>query len=296
MWHKKYIAVDWGTTNRRAWLIDTDGNVAAEFKDQLGIMSVPRDGFEAAVAQIREQLGDYPMLLAGMIGSDRGWRQASYIACPADRLSLAAGVLWVQPGRTGIVPGVCQTEGHADVMRGEEVQVMGAQAIAGLPGDAMICHPGTHSKWIRLSNGRIGHFQTAMTGEIFNLLLSHSVLAPQMVGDVTDNEDFQAGLNDARNGAPLLSALFAVRARHLLQQISRTSASYASGLLIGSDVNAGLQLSQGNRHITLIGRPDLCSLYASAIAGAGCTSSFIDGSVAFRAGIDAILRDIDIEQ
>lgn len=296
MWHKKYIAVDWGTTNRRAWLVDTDGNVAAEFKDHLGITSVPRDGFEAAVADIRDQLGDYPMLLAGMIGSDQGWRQAGYIPCPADRRSLAAGILWVQPGRTGIVPGVCQTEGHADVMRGEEVQVVGAQAIGGLPSDAMICHPGTHSKWIRLNNGRISHFQTAMTGEIFNLLQSHSVLAPQMVGDVTDNEDFQAGLNDARNGAPLLSALFAVRARHVLQQISAASASYASGLLIGSDVNAGLQLSQGNRHITLIGRPDLCGLYASAIAGAGCTSSFIDGSAAFRAGLDAILRDIDTEK
>lgn len=290
MWHANYIAVDWGTTNRRAWLIDRNGQVTSEFEDHLGLISVPQDGFDAAAADIRHQLGDHPMLLAGMVGSNKGWRQAGYVPCPADAKSLAAGVLWVEPMRTGIIPGVCQTEGHADVMRGEEVQVLGAQAIAELSPDALICHPGTHSKWIQLRHAQISAFQTAMTGEMFNLLREHSILSGQMSGDVTDNAAFQAGLKDARGGVPLLSALFAVRARYLLQALPLADASYASGLLIGSDVQAGLQRAQAGAQITIIGRPDLCQLYASAIAASGCTSSFVDGSAAFRAGIGSIIR------
>ena len=289
MWHANYIAVDWGTTNRRAWLIDSNNDVAGEFDDHLGLMSVPEGGFDAAAADIRKQLGDYPMLLAGMVGSDKGWHQAGYVPCPADAKSLAASVLWIEPMRTGIVPGVCQTEGHADVMRGEEVQVLGAQAIANVSPDAVICHPGTHSKWIQLRQGRISQFQTAMTGEIFNLLKAESILAEQMSGEVRDNAAFQAGLKDARDGVPLLSALFAVRARYLLQTMPLADASYASGLLIGNDVKAGLAQAQPDACITLIGRPDLCHLYASAIAAAGFTSTQVDGSEAFRAGVRSII-------
>ena len=75
-WRDGYIAVDWGTTNRRAYLIGADGHLADEFADDLGLMAVPPGGFDAAAAQIRERLGDRPMLLAGMVGSNRGWREA----------------------------------------------------------------------------------------------------------------------------------------------------------------------------------------------------------------------------
>ena len=289
MWHANYIAVDWGTTNRRAWLIDSKNDVAGEFDDQLGLMSVPEGGFEAAAADIRHQLGDYPMLLAGMVGSDKGWHQAGYVPCPADAQSIAASVLWIEPMRTGIVPGVCQIEGHADVMRGEEVQVLGAQIIAKLAPDAVICHPGTHSKWIQLQHGKISQFQTAMTGEIFSLLKTKSILADQMSGEVSNNASFQAGLKDAQDGVPLLGALFAVRARYLLQSLPLADAAYASGLLIGNDVKAGLAQAKADSCVTLIGRPDICHLYASAIAAAGFKSIHVDGSEAFRAGIRSII-------
>lgn len=292
MWHANYIAVDWGTTNRRAWLIGSNGEVESEFHDHLGLKSVPQGGFDSAAADIRRQLGDHPMLLAGMVGSDKGWRPAGYVPCPADARSLAASILWVEPMRTGIIPGVCQTEGHADVMRGEEVQVLGAQAITQLSPDAIICHPGTHSKWIHLKNARIGNFQTAMTGEIFDLLKTHSILAAQLGDDVNDNASFQEGLKDARDGVPLLNALFAVRARYLLQALPPADASYASGLLIGNDVMSGLTHAASGSHVTLIGRPDLCHLYARAIAASGCTSSFVDGGAAFRAGIGSIIRQM----
>ena len=216
MWRENYIVVDWGTTNRRAWLVDPDGNIPAEFADALGLMSVPPNGFETAVEDIRVKLGNYPMLLAGMVGSDKGWRQAPYLQCPVDAGMLADSILWVEKHRTGIVRGVCQVEGRTDVMRGEEVQVLGALAEDSISPDAYICHPGTHTKWIRLRHGKIDSFQTMMTGEIFNLLKSGRILSAQMATEVTADRSFQAGLGEIRAGTPLLSALFAVRSNYLL--------------------------------------------------------------------------------
>lgn len=290
MWRENYIAVDWGTTNRRAWLIDPGGNVANEFADALGLMSVPQNGFEVAVEDIRVKLGNYPMLLAGMVGSDKGWRKAPYLQCPVDAQMLADNILWVQRNRTGIVRGVCQVEGRADVMRGEEVQVFGALTEASLSDGAYICHPGTHTKWIRLQHGKIDSFQTMMTGELFNLLKTDSILADQMKAAVTADSAFQAGLDEIRAGIPLLSALFAVRARYLLDQGANAGASFASGLLIGSDVQAGISHAHPGEKIAIVGRSDLCRLYEIAIQQAGFECERIDGEQAFLAGIRTITR------
>jgi 2-dehydro-3-deoxygalactonokinase len=168
-WREGYIAVDWGTTNRRAYLIDASGRLVDTFADELGLMSVPEGGFDAAGAEIRQRLGERPMLLAGMVGSNRGWREAPYAPAPAGVEDLARAILWIEPGRTGIVPGVSQSGADgADVMRGEEVQVLGAVAAGHVPPDTLICHPGTHAKWIRMESGRITSFRTMMTGELFS--------------------------------------------------------------------------------------------------------------------------------
>lgn len=292
MWRGNHIAVDWGTTNRRAWLIDPKGEVCAEMADQMGLLSVSSGGFELAVADIRKKLGDYPMLLAGMVGSDKGWRKASYVNCPVDAQSLSGHILWVEPFKTGIIPGVCQIDGRADVMRGEEVQAMGAIDAASISPNAYICHPGTHAKWIRLRQGKIDSFQTMMTGEIFNLLKSSSILSAQMVSSPEADSAFQAGLDEIKAGIPLLSALFAVRARYLLGQSADTGASFASGLLIGSDVTAGLAHAHAAETISIVGRDDLCRLYEIAIQQAGYDCQLIDGEVAFLAGIRLIIQHL----
>ena len=290
MWRQNYIAVDWGTTNRRAWLIGAHGKVAGEFSDNLGLLSVPPAGFDSAVAEIRSKLGAYPMLLAGMVGSDKGWRKAPYLNCPADAQMLAGAIVWVEPLHTGIVPGVCQIEGRPDVMRGEETQAVGAVAEAWISADAYICHPGTHTKWITLKQGRIDSFQTTMAGEIFNLLKTSSILSAQMGAAVTVGSAFEAGLDEIRAGVPLLAALFAVRARYLLQHGEAAGASFASGLLIGSDVQAGLAQADAGEKVAIIGQSDLCQLYETAIGHAGFKSEVVDGSRAFLAGIRAIIR------
>jgi 2-dehydro-3-deoxygalactonokinase len=82
-WAEGFIAVDWGSTNRRAYRIDPSGARTDEFEDAKGVLSIASGGFPAAVAEIRERLGDLPLLLAGMIGSNRGWVEAPYVPCPA---------------------------------------------------------------------------------------------------------------------------------------------------------------------------------------------------------------------
>ena len=80
-WTDGFIAVDWGTTNRRAYRLDRCGQCARRVRGRQGVLSIAAGGFPAAVAEIRKRLGDHPLLLAGMIGSNRGWKEAPYVPC-----------------------------------------------------------------------------------------------------------------------------------------------------------------------------------------------------------------------
>jgi 2-dehydro-3-deoxygalactonokinase len=289
-----FIAVDWGTSNRRAWRIGTGGVVEQSFADGIGVLEVVAGAFDAEIARLRAVLGDLPMLLGGMVGSDRGWREVPYVPCPAGTADLAQGILWIDD-RTGIVPGVSQDRRDApDVMRGEETQIMGALASGVLPEDALVCLPGTHAKWVRLKAGRITGFATWMTGEIFALLQDHSILAPQLDGKAQPGPGFAAGVVASAEGDPL-GALFRIRAASALDAPMPDAPGYASGLLIGAEVRAGMALMHGEAPY-LIGRRDLCLLYATAIAQvrgeAVDASRVIDGEAAFRAGVAALIGEL----
>jgi len=291
-WAEGFIAVDWGTTNRRAYRLDSSGRCVDEFEDHLGVLSVPAGGFPAAVADIRERLGDYPLLLAGMIGSNRGWKEAPYVACPAGIDGIAGKLVWTGE-REAIVPGVSYVgDGRADVMRGEEVQLLGAAAAGLIDPTSFVCHPGTHNKWATLRDGRITEFRTVMTGELFNLLKEHSILSDLLQGDVQPNEAFKQGALQAIDEAALSADLFGVRAGVLLGQMSKEdAASYASGLLIGADVRIGLSIPT-SAQIAVIGRPELTRLYAAAIGQAGRETIELDGENCFLAGINGIAKRI----
>lgn len=284
-WSDGFIAVDWGTTNRRAYAIGPGGTRLGEMEDELGILSVPKGGFGDAVAAIRDRLGDRPMLLAGMIGSNRGWIEAPYVACPAGAAELAQAILWLEPDRIGIVPGLSWRDGgDGDVMRGEEVQLVGAIAAGLASPDAAICHPGTHNKWVRMRSGRVAAFRTVMTGELFNLLKEHSILADLLSSPVESGDAFEAGVRHGLEEGDLTADLFSVRARSLLGIRPREeAASYASGLLIGNDLRFGLGLS-GAGPVVAMGRPDLTRLYATALRIAGREAAEVDGEEAFVAG------------
>jgi 2-dehydro-3-deoxygalactonokinase len=291
-WADGFIAVDWGTTNRRAYLIDSAGKQAGEFEDSKGILSLSSGDFPAAIAEIRQKLGDKPLLLAGMVGSNRGWKEAPYVPCPATIDDVVAKLVWVGE-REAIVPGLSFVgDGRADVMRGEEVQLLGGVAAGMVDSNALVCHPGTHNKWTVLHQARIHSFRTVMTGELFSLLKEHSILADFLQAPVDDDEVFRNAARHAVFNESLPAELFSVRASVLLGQMKKEdAASYASGLLIGTDVRIGLAVPTGAQ-VVVMGRPELTRLYAAALAQANREAIELDGERCFVAGIQEIAKRI----
>jgi len=291
-WANGFIAVDWGTTNRRAYLIDSSGKRSDEFEDGKGVLSVPSGGFPAAIAEIRDKLGDKPLLLAGMVGSNRGWKEAPYVPCPAGVDELVSGLVWAGE-REAIVPGVSYIgDGRADVMRGEEVQLLGGVAAGLVDSNALVCHPGTHNKWTVLHQGKIQSFRTVMTGELFGLLKDHSILADLLKGPVEVDDVFKSAAKHAVFHESLPAELFSIRASVLLGQMKKEHApSFASGLLIGTDVRIGLTVPTG-AEVVVMARPELTRLYVAALAQADRQSVELDGEQCFLAGIHEIAKRI----
>jgi 2-dehydro-3-deoxygalactonokinase len=290
---KGFVAVDWGSTARRAYLLDPDGKIIDELEDDTGILSVPRERLGPEVEALAAHFGGAPMLMAGMIGSNRGLVDAPYVACPASLSDITAELTWLQPGRIAVVPGLSLLDGaRADVMRGEEIQALGLYAMGLAEGQTIVCHPGTHTKWIKLIDGTVAGFRTIMTGELFSLLKSHSILSDILGNPADAGPAFIDGVEQGRASGALGAELFGVRAGVLLGSMKAgDAASFASGLLIGNDVNVGLKGYDAGE-IVVLGRSSLTHLFAAAIEHCGRTTQQIDGAAAFTAGMHAIAERI----
>ncbi|MEA3108042.1 MAG: 2-dehydro-3-deoxygalactonokinase [Gammaproteobacteria bacterium] len=281
-----FIAVDWGTTNRRAYRIENGRATHVERSDR-GILAVHRDEFAGEAAALRSRWGDLPLLCVGMVGSRRGWREIPYVPTPASLSNLALGTIWVERDSVAITPGVSQlSPDRCDVMRGEEVQFLGAVAAGVAPAERLLCQPGTHSKWARVQAARIQDFSTAMTGELYSLLRQHSLLAEMLEGEAVIGPAFHDGVREGCKQT-LLSSLFGARAAQLLNvRPAGDGASFVSGLLIASDVRS--QLRGVNDDVYVIGDAPLGPLYAAAIAALGGRPHLIDSTAAFVAGVSNI--------
>ena len=240
-----WIAVDWGTSNLRVWAMGADGRVLAEAESDEGMGKLAPEGFEATLLRlIAPWLNEYPPVLAcGMVGSRQGWREAPYRAVPCtplDRAALIAAPTTDPRLHVTIAPGLMQAN-PADVMRGEETQIAGALRL--LPGyDGVLCLPGTHSKWAHVSAGEVVSFQTFMTGELFALLSTASVLRHGMQGSGWDDAAFDSAVADALSRPERLGArLFSLRAQGLIAGLTPDAArARLSGLLIGMELALSL--------------------------------------------------------
>ncbi|MFI5444846.1 2-dehydro-3-deoxygalactonokinase [Polaromonas sp. UC242_47] len=268
---KQLLALDWGTSSLRGALLDTQGQVLQERAFARGILTVAPGEFatvfEANFGDWMRATGTF-CLIAGMAGSQQGWKEATYCTCPAGFDEVAAHLAWITPRRIAIVPGLrCENEGGLDVMRGEEIQVFGALQLLGLQ-DGLLVLPGTHSKWVDVRAGQITHFATFMTGEFYALLRQHSILArtlPEGDGD-TDWEAFDQGVALAlRSHSSLLHTAFSVRTLSLFGRMAAASRpSYLSGLVIGEEIRTQC-LVTGDR-VILVGSDGLTQRYARALA------------------------------
>jgi 2-dehydro-3-deoxygalactonokinase len=288
-----WIAVDWGTSNLRAWAMAEDRAVAT-IAAPTGMGGLERHQFEPAlVAAIEPWLvGDRTtdVVACGMVGARQGWQEVPYVPVPTRPVVASAmqRVVTSDPGFTvSIVHGLSQTD-PADVMRGEETQIAGLLALeSGFTG--LACLPGTHSKWARIEDGRVVNFRTFMTGELFALLAKQSVLRHSM----NENEDLHETDFDeavravAESPADLSSLLFGIRAAGLVGGADAFDArSRLSGLLIGSEL-AAMQQGWSTSEVVLIGADQLADRYAGALKALGGRARSVDAQTCTLAGLVA---------
>ena len=288
------IGIDWGTSSFRAYRIGTSGILERRAREA-GILKVEGGDFAGTLAgAIDDWLAAeprLPVLAAGMVGSRQGWREVPYVPCPAGLPELAAGLLAVEAGdgRTvRLVPGLVRPggpDGFPDVMRGEETQILGDLAAGRGATDLCYVLPGTHSKWAWCRGGRITRFATYMTGEVYDVLVRHSILGRLMAQGEHDRAAFDRGLGRARESATappgrLLHDLFSARTLGLMAELEPTGiGSYLSGLLIGAELLSAAEVS-GTGAVVILGSSTLAPLYAHALAQAGLEVTIGDADAA----------------
>ncbi|TNV20774.1 2-dehydro-3-deoxygalactonokinase [Buttiauxella sp. B2] len=279
---ENYIAIDWGSTHLRAWLY-RNGQCVDSLQLPYGVSRLveqtAREVFDKYIQPWRKP-ETLPVVMAGMIGSDAGWQPVPYLACPVSLHELSAQLYEVAP-QVWIVPGLNTLR---NVMRGEETQLLGAMQLA--PASCYVL-PGTHSKWVRVANGVVNGFSTAMTGELHHVLMNHSLIGKGLPEQSEDPAAFQAGLQCGLDSPSLVTRLFEARALRVLGELAPDSVSeWLSGLLIGAEVAA----MDAVENVTLVGGESLCRRYRQVFEKAGVAVSEIAGDTAFQQGIRSILN------
>ncbi|CUH79078.1 2-dehydro-3-deoxygalactonokinase [Tropicibacter naphthalenivorans] len=268
MSNPEWVAVDWGTTHLRLWLMSAQGDVLERLDNAQGMGALAPVEFEQVLTGlIGDRLsGVTPVVVCGMAGARQGWQEAPYVPVPcvppgardAIRVTTADPRLDVY-----ILPGLSQAQ-PADVMRGEETQIGGF--ISQEPDfDGVLCLPGTHCKWAHISAREVVSFRTFMTGELFSLLGTQSVLR-HSVSDGWDADAFETAVNDAMaRPAGIGAELFSIRAAGLVHDQSPDVArARLSGLLIGLELAAARPYWLG-QEVVVLGADGLSDIYLNAL-------------------------------
>jgi 2-dehydro-3-deoxygalactonokinase len=286
------VAVDWGTSSFRGWLMSADGEVRAESRGGEGMLHCAGHGFAPALRDHLARLGapdGMPVLICGMAGARQGWAEAPYLKTPTRLDALHRGAIRIDTsGDVRILPGLAQARADwPDVMRGEETQLLGVIE----PGfSGLVCIPGTHSKWVKIERGHVVEFSTYMTGELFSVISQHSILAHALEtspSSPADNQPFREGLAIAlATPSGLTASLFRLRAAQLLGFEERADgAARLSGLLIGTEIADALHRHGPAPSLRLIGAGSLGRLYEAALTAQGCDVTSVDAEQASRLGL-----------
>jgi 2-dehydro-3-deoxygalactonokinase len=297
-----WIAVDWGTSNLRAWAMGPDGP-RAEAASPAGMGGLARDGFEPALlALVAPWLAGghcTDVLACGMVGARQGWVEAPYAAVPSPprRPDAAFTRPDVRDPRLAVhvLHGLRQ-DAPPDVMRGEETQVAGL--LAREPAfDGVACLPGTHTKWAHVSAGEVASFASFMTGELFALLAQASVLRHSVAADGWSEPDFAEAVEESLARPERLAArLFGIRAAALLDGLPPERArARLSGLLVGAEL-AGARPYWLGREVVLIGAPALVAAYRAALRLVGLEARTLDATDMTLAGLAAAHAQLATER
>lgn len=280
MANSSFIAVDWGTSGFRLWVIGDDGTVVASCDGPFGMSRLKRSDYSNVLEESLSRLGivsDVPVIICGMAGAAQGWCEAPYLAAPTrlDRLGDGAVKVSGTALDVHILPGVKQVS-PANVMRGEETQIAGLLDYH--PDfEGTVCLPGTHTKWVYVKDKTIWHFETCMTGELFAFFSETSVLSHSMILAGWCDTAFRGAIETAtQDPSSVPKRLFSIRANMLVgEQSSGEARASLSGLLIGQELMS-VQQYWKNQTITLIGAKPLCKLYLQALNVLGIGGKAVD--------------------
>ncbi|MFP3398013.1 2-dehydro-3-deoxygalactonokinase [Brevibacterium sp. H602] len=277
------IGLDWGTSSLRAFLMGNGGQILAERNGPDGIMAVgadsadPRADFsriaQSTIGDWLTEFGQPPVLASGMIGSTQGIAEAGYLDLPTDLGDLGKHLTTVELDTFDlrIVPGLQKTASETnapDVIRGEETQLLGLLTPE-LTEQRTVVLPGTHTKWVTCEGTRVTDFSTSMSGEIFGLLSTSSILA--RLAEPTEDfhlEAFNWGVSiGADDPAVLTSSLFSARTWALDGRLLGDEVNdYLSGMLIGAEVASQLTLNtESSAPVIICGSTSLTQRYSRAL-------------------------------
>lgn len=287
-----WIAADWGTSNLRVWRMEGH-RMTAQAQSGDGMGQLKPGAFEPALLRLVAPWiaghSHVQVLACGMVGARQGWLEAPYATVPTLPVDPASAVsVPVADPRieVRILPGLSQAN-PPDVLRGEETQIAGL--LLEQPGfSGLVCLPGTHCKWARVHEGRVESFRTFMTGELFALLSEHSVLRHSVCGNEWDDKSFAAGVFATRGDpAALAGALFAIRARELLEKTNPGSAkARLSGLLIGAELSS-MEQTGPVASVAIIGSGKVARHYKEALRLCGIDSQELAVETATLKGLCA---------
>lgn len=286
-----WVAVDWGSSNLRAWRMEGD-EVTNEAEAPAGAISLDPPAFEPALLEvISPWLTDgivTDILVCGMAGARGGWQEAAYAAVPCPPVPSDFAQVRTRDPRLSvhILPGLSQ-DSPADVLRGEETQLAGLLATEPRF-DGVACLPGTHTKWVRLSAGEVVSFASYMTGELFSLLATRSVLRKTVGGDGWSAPDFIEAVDETLSRPEGMAArLFRLRAEALLHDLPPERArARLSGLLVGAEL-AGARPYWLGADVVIIGADHLAQAYRAALAHAGLSARLLDATAMTQRGLAA---------
>lgn len=215
-----FIAVDWGTSSFRLWVVGARGEVLASADAPFGMSRLKRSDFANVLEETLTKLRigpDVPAVICGMAGAAQGWCEAPYLSVPTQLDELGNGAVKVRGSLRDvrILPGVKQRS-PANVMRGEETQIAGF--LCQQPEfEGTVCLPGTHTKWVHVSDATIQDFETCMTGEQFAMFSERSVLSHSMILDGWSAPSFDEAVKTAaEDPASVSRRFFSIRANMLI--------------------------------------------------------------------------------
>jgi 2-dehydro-3-deoxygalactonokinase len=296
------IAIDWGSSSFRAYLMAPNGEILDEVASGDGIGSVAAGAYPATLKRLigrwLEAHPSLPVVASGMVGSRHGWREAAYVKCPAGPREVATQLTPVEADgrRVHLAAGLSYVDeaSQPDVMRGEETEIFGVAD----SGARLIVLPGSHSKWAKVNGDRVVAFKTFVTGELFAALRCHTVAGAfaRAAPAKSPGEAFALGV---RRGAAavacegksgVIGLLFGARSLPLTGGLAEDDAGeYLSGLLIGAEIGEARRFFPGEEpHVA--GAEALVARYLAAFEALGVSARAAPRRAAAR-GLFRIARD-----